>query len=107
MRLWGERTDRDEFGVMGATRATYLCGPCAIACHPLAVNSVLLVGPVVDPSRGEIPLPLKDWVLEEGLNALKRIAEKKRNRLYARVSINRDVLHFPFGGLGELFCTRT
>jgi hypothetical protein len=54
----------------------YLRSPCPITCHPLAVESVLAVRIVVDPSRDKIPPPLKGRVAEENLDAFQRIVVK-------------------------------
>ena len=88
LHLQGEQTGKDESGAMGATKATYLCGPCAVARHPLVVDSVPPVRPVVDLSRGKIPLSLKDRVLEEGVNALERVAVKKCKWLRTWIPVN-------------------
>ena len=88
LHLQGEQTGKDESGAMGAMKTTYLCGPCAVACHPLIVDSVLPVRPIVDLSRGKIPLSLKDRVLEEGVNALEWVVVKKCKWLQTWIPIN-------------------
>jgi hypothetical protein len=58
----------------GAGRDTYLRSPCPIARHPLAIDSVLVIGVTVDLPRGEIPFSFKDRVEEKSLYAFQRIS---------------------------------
>ena len=73
--LGGELTDRNETGVNegGMGKDSYLCSPCPITCHPLAIDLVLVVGVVIDLPWDKIPFPLKDWVAKESLSTFQWI----------------------------------
>ena len=81
---------------------TYLHSPCPITCHPLAVESVLAVGIVVDPPGSKIPLPLKYRIVKESLDTFQRITVEERNWFRSFKPFDSDILHLPLRRLRDM-----